>query len=61
MRQALFPAPPWTLLLPARFSRMEQPRQEVLSGSSVCPCSLQDSDEGSRQSLAAQCMMGTVQ
>lgn len=34
-RQALFPAPPWILLLPARFSGMERLRQEVLSGSSV--------------------------
>ena len=60
VRQALFPAPPWTLLLPARFSGMERLRWKVLSGSGMHPRGLWDSDKGSSQSLAAQCMMGSV-
>lgn len=42
------------LVLPAKFTEVEQLRLGRLLASSVSLCSLWDADKGSRQSLAAQ-------
>lgn len=44
MRKALLLAASWILLLPARFSGMEQLRWELLSVSGMHPFGLRDSD-----------------